>query len=247
MKLPSKDYDRLGELADAWKCTEEDIFHRHGQGTIKLGVLVQNAGLVGLDANGRVLGYYRVSGVLSIPRDCAVNWELGGTERAEVEAVYVDPDCPPVIQGQPRPEFHDLEPSNYPPNWAPGCSWITPEGNHGLIREFRLGIYFGASFRLEKGAVDRGRIVVHAGERARFERNKPSVLDTRAETTYLNIIGGLLDLMLGKTPAGKAQSVYDNQAAVINALLAHYEGKPGVARRTLEEKFAAAKRSLNGT
>lgn len=69
----------------------------------------------------------------------------------------------------------------------------------------------------------------------------------RAETTYLNIIGGLLALMLGKSPAGKPQSVYESQAAIISALLAHHDGKPGIAPRTLEEKFAAAKRSLNGS
>ncbi len=69
----------------------------------------------------------------------------------------------------------------------------------------------------------------------------------RAETTYLNIIGAMLALILGKSPAGKPQSVFDNQAAIIAALLGHYEGKPGISERTLEEKFAAAKRSLNAT
>ena len=49
----------------------------------------------------------------------------------------------------------------------------------------------------------------------------------RAETTYLNIIGAMLALMLGKSPAGKPQSVFDNQAAIIAALLGHHEGKPG--------------------
>lgn len=77
--------------------------------------------------------------------------------------------------------------------------------------------------------------------------DKMSAPDGRAETTYLNIIGGLLALMLGKSPAGKPQSVYESQAAIISALLGHYEGKPGIASRTLEEKFAAAKKSLNGT
>lgn len=69
----------------------------------------------------------------------------------------------------------------------------------------------------------------------------------RAETTYLNIIGAMLALMLGKSPAGKAQSVYENQAAIIAALLGHHEGKPGISARTLEEKFAAGKRSLTAT
>ena len=69
----------------------------------------------------------------------------------------------------------------------------------------------------------------------------------RAETTYLNIIGAMLGLMLGKSPAGKPQSVFDSQAAIIAALLGHHEGKPGISARTLEDKFAAAKRSLAST
>lgn len=69
----------------------------------------------------------------------------------------------------------------------------------------------------------------------------------RAETTYLNIIGALLALMLGKSPAGKPQSAFDNQGAIISAMLGHYPSKPGIAARTLEEKFAAAKRSLTAT
>ena len=69
----------------------------------------------------------------------------------------------------------------------------------------------------------------------------------RAETTYLNIIGGLLNLMLGKSPAGLAQSVFQNQSAIIAALLAHHGDKPGIACTTLESKFAEAKRSIKAT
>lgn len=76
---------------------------------------------------------------------------------------------------------------------------------------------------------------------------KMSAPGERAETTYLNIIGAMLALMLGKSPAGKPQSVFDNQAAIIAALLGHHEGKPGISARTLEEKFAAGKRSLTAT
>lgn len=76
------------------------------------------------------------------------------------------------------------------------------------------------------------------------QRDKPG---ERAETTYLNIIGGLLNLMLSKTPAGKPQSVFSSQSAIIDTLLAHYSGNSGISKRTLEEKFAEAKRSLTAT
>ena len=68
-------------------------------------------------------------------------------------------------------------------------------------------------------------------------------LGLRAETTYLNIIGGLVALFLMKTPAGKPHSVFNSQSALIDQLLANFK-KSGVTKRTLEEKFAAANKSL---
>lgn len=72
-------------------------------------------------------------------------------------------------------------------------------------------------------------------------------LQPRAEATYLNIIGALLELVLGKTPAGKPQSLFETQAAIIDALLAHHADKPGISKTTLEAKFADARRRLNST
>lgn len=77
--------------------------------------------------------------------------------------------------------------------------------------------------------------------------DKQVTIGPRAEATYLNIIGGLLDLMLGTTPGRQRGSVYESQAAIISALLAHHEGKPGIADSTLEQKFADARRSIRAT
>ncbi len=70
-------------------------------------------------------------------------------------------------------------------------------------------------------------------------------LHPRAETTYLNIIGALVDVMLSQSPGGQRYSSFNSQADVISALLAHHEGKPGLSQRTLEDKLAAARRELN--
>ena len=67
----------------------------------------------------------------------------------------------------------------------------------------------------------------------------------RSETTYLNIIGGLLTLLLGRSPGGVPYSSFETMESVISALLAHYEGKPGISERTLWAKLTAAKRYLN--
>ena len=87
------------------------------------------------------------------------------------------------------------------------------------------------------------------GERASLAAmvEKMNVPGARAETTYLNIIGGLLGLMLGKSPAGKSQSVFENQSMVIAAMLAHHGHLPGVSDTTLQNKFADANRSIKAT
>ena len=87
------------------------------------------------------------------------------------------------------------------------------------------------------------------GERASLAAmvEKMNIPGARAETTYLNIIGGLLGLMLGKSPAGKAQSVFDNQSMVIAAMLAHHGHLAGVSDTTLQNKFAEANRSIKST
>lgn len=67
----------------------------------------------------------------------------------------------------------------------------------------------------------------------------------RAESTNLNIIGALLRLLLGKTPAGKPHSVFESQSAIIDALISHNPNTPGISRTTLENKFAEAQRRLS--
>ncbi|WP_249825011.1 protein kinase [Escherichia coli] len=74
--------------------------------------------------------------------------------------------------------------------------------------------------------------------------NSVQNIDQRSETTYLNIIGGLLSLMLGCSPAGVKQSVFENQSSIISSLLGHFGGKQGISARTLEAKFAEANKSI---
>jgi hypothetical protein len=95
-------------------------------------------------------------------------------------------------------------------------------------------------------------VVVRTSALRDFERDLDTVdtdsakpLSHREETTYLNIIGGLLHLMRAVTPAGKPQSVFESESAIVGALLAEFSGKPGITKRTLEGKFAEAKRGLS--
>lgn len=69
----------------------------------------------------------------------------------------------------------------------------------------------------------------------------------RAESTYLNIVGSMLDLMLGHSPAGTAYSSFNSQEAVVSALIAHHSGVMGITERTLNGKFALARRKLRNS
>lgn len=72
-------------------------------------------------------------------------------------------------------------------------------------------------------------------------------LSDRAEATYLNIIGSMLELMLGRSPSGTPYSKFKTQEAVVSAMVAHHRGVMGIAERTLNGKFAMARRRLNGS
>ena len=72
--------------------------------------------------------------------------------------------------------------------------------------------------------------------------SKQCEISERAETTYLNIIGGMLTLMLGQSPSGVPYSSFKTQEALVSALVAHFGGTMGITERTLNGKFANARK-----
>lgn len=78
--------------------------------------------------------------------------------------------------------------------------------------------------------------------KAMVEKNTP--VDSRSETTYLNIIGGMLELMTSKSQGGQSHSIFKTQTAIIDALHAHYPNKEGLSQRNLEKKFSEANKSI---
>lgn len=75
--------------------------------------------------------------------------------------------------------------------------------------------------------------------------NSKKQVSDRTEIVYQHIIGALLSLLLGRSPAGKPHSVFQSQAAIVDNLTANHPNCIGITKRTLDEKFAAAKRSLS--
>jgi hypothetical protein len=75
------------------------------------------------------------------------------------------------------------------------------------------------------------------------DEEPPKSMDDRERVSYLNTIGALLKLLLGNAPSGKPH--FPSQARIIEVLLATYtEKKFGLSKRSLEENFAAANRSI---
>jgi hypothetical protein len=77
-------------------------------------------------------------------------------------------------------------------------------------------------------------------ENLRVQGKTQGRLSERSKTGYQRVIGALLETLLGTSPA-----VFDSQAAIVDSITAHYEGIPGLSKRTLDEKLAAARCSLS--
>lgn len=69
-------------------------------------------------------------------------------------------------------------------------------------------------------------------------------ISDRSETTYLHIVGGMLELLLGKSPSGTPYSSFRTQDAIVTAMVAHHARLMGITERTLNGKFAQARRKI---
>jgi hypothetical protein len=65
------------------------------------------------------------------------------------------------------------------------------------------------------------------------------------KASYLKVIGALVATMLGSSEAGRRHSIFDSQASIVDSITAHYRGISGLSKRSLDEKFAAGRRSLS--
>jgi hypothetical protein len=84
---------------------------------------------------------------------------------------------------------------------------------------------------------------VQGGVRPLTRENKQPIND-RLETSYLNIIGALLEVIAGDVPGWEKHPSMVSKAKLIEKLVAHYRDIPGMSQRNLQDKFPKAKRSL---
>lgn len=77
---------------------------------------------------------------------------------------------------------------------------------------------------------------------ARFNLSLQATDETKA-AHYL-IIGSLIAITAGKSPNGQVQSIYKNQSAMVEEITSRFAKIPGLSKRTLDRKFAQARRCL---
>ncbi|UVL86066.1 hypothetical protein LOY35_10985 [Pseudomonas sp. B21-028] len=70
-------------------------------------------------------------------------------------------------------------------------------------------------------------------------------LTDQSKASFLNVIGALVNTLLGSSESGRKHSIFDSQASIVNSITAHYSGVAGLSKRSLDEKFAAGRRSLS--
>ena len=70
------------------------------------------------------------------------------------------------------------------------------------------------------------------------------LLDERSESAYLNIIGGLLIVMQDKSLTENQKALFGNQSAIIQTLIAKFDGVYGISQSNLDTKFAKANQSI---
>ncbi len=236
---------RLPELAERWACSIGDLLH--------LGI--QDRAQVCVNIYGMASGYSRTRMEAEALETEPDEEPLSDEERCDADALDANlevwknrtaKDMPPGVfeLGQDDLRFLDM-PTPFPYELHEALkfdgSWWACEFDPPVSIDLdHLCILHDEVERLD-------REVFGIKAKATMAKAASDPVQSRVETTYLHIIGALLELVLGKTPAGKPQSVFESQAAIIDALLAHHADKPGISKTTLEAKFAEARRRLNST
>ncbi|MBD9356967.1 hypothetical protein [Methylomonas albis] len=77
-----------------------------------------------------------------------------------------------------------------------------------------------------------------------IESTSTSKIDPRLENSYLLTIGALLEFISGKSPGIAKHQGFESEAKLIEYLDHKYGDYEGVSKRTLQSRFAEAKRRL---
>lgn len=134
----------------------------------------------------------------------------------------------------------------------PSSKYTTPDGEEKKLE----------SFYHPSGAFpDEAELIIQRQDIESFEKSlsessdiEPTPLSQRTETSYLNMIAALLDVITEGIPSIETPSSrigpaaeFKSEAKLIAAIAHHYRGIDGLSKRNLEQKIPAAKRNLNSS
>jgi hypothetical protein len=141
----------------------------------------------------------------------------------------------PILLDPDSPEMPSI---TLTPEWVNTIEARFLDPSHTLaFAPEELDRWFNANGRGFVSKFDFGSLAADGPQVTTEDRAEKGV-SSRERTTYLNIIGALLELVL--TPRAGRES----QAAVVSEVVQNYGEKQGIAKSTLEQKFAKAKRTL---
>ncbi len=132
----------------------------------------------------------------------------------------------------------------------PSSHYKTPDGEEKEVAAF----YHPSGVFPEEAELIVQRQHIESFEKSLSESSdiEPTPLPQRTETSYLNMIAALLDVITEgipsvETPSGLIGPAvgFKSEAKLITAIAHHYRGIDGLSKRNLEQKFPAAKRNLN--
>jgi len=160
------------------------------------------------------------------PSDSRIKTDIASRLESRSAAHRALNECWQIFSSNPDHVMHPIRGPQYFINWAkskcidvPWLDWAIENGYLPLSEE--------------------------NGSRADMPIKIPTEnLSHRAESNYLKIIAGLLDLMLTKNKLGKRGSIYGKQSAIIAEIQQRFPGESGLSERNLQEKFAAANKEL---
>jgi hypothetical protein len=133
-----------------------------------------------------------------------------------------------------------------------GGRYTGPDGNEKKLKPF----YHPSGMFPDEAelVIQRQHIESFENSLTESSNTEQTPLSQRAETSYLNMIAALLDVIAAGIPApetttGKLGPAtgFMSEAKLISAIASHYRDIDGLSKSNLERKFPAAKRSLTAS
>lgn len=225
MALPGKIFYRLPEVAERWNKEEDELLQWGASNLLEFSVAYSGGPLLPLNDQIHA-AHKRNEPILTTNAPIASRGYLPLPGKSIFTILH---------EGEVIPVFADKEGS-----FVVGAKSVILKDN---VQGYRL---------IDHPKFTAEDLVIIAEEVTRMEVDHPELLADKRNTPQgeakrsrsdLHIIGGMLEFLLGEHGAVNFKS----QAEIIDALVEHCPGLPGMTKRTLESRFAEARKAITAT